>query len=127
MSWISLIELALIAGVPLILAVIGELTLQRAGMINIGLEGMLLAAALSAVFAARGTGSALAGVAGGIAGAAVLALLFGVMTIHLRADQVVTGAAINFIGAGVTAFLYGRSKSQLMSGVPILELRSAFV
>src|SRR5688500_5091064 len=113
MNWLSLTELALIAGVPLILAVMGEVALQRAGMINIGLEGMLLAAALSAVIVARETGSALTGILGGVAGAAILALLYGVMTIHLLADQVVSGAALNFISAGVTAFLYGRSRSDL--------------
>ena len=92
------IPLAIIASVPLLLAVEGELVLQRSGIINLGIEGMLLAAAFGAALTKS--------VAGGIAGAAIVALIFGVLAISLRADQIVTGTAINLLVLGATGFAY---------------------
>lgn len=92
------IPLAIVASVPLLLAVEGELVVQRSGIINLGIEGMLLAAAFGAAITSS--------VAGGIAGAMVVALIFGVLVIPLRADQIVTGTAINLLVLGVTGFAY---------------------
>lgn len=93
----SSVPLALVASIPLLLAVQGELVVQRSGMINLGIEGMLLAAA----FGATVTGS----IAGGIAGATIIAALFGVFAISFRADQIVTGTALNLLALGLTAFI----------------------
>ena len=103
-----MIELAIIATLPLLLAVEGELIVQRAGMINLGIEGMMLAAALTTV---------LFGFAGGIAGALLIALLFGIFTIHLRADQIVTGTAINLLALGVTGFVYREWNARIAGAV----------
>lgn len=84
----------------------GELIVQRSGMINLGIEGMMLVAAMTAVLTAQATHSAPLGFLGGIAGAALIALIFGLFTILLRADQIVTGTAINLLAAGVTSFVY---------------------
>lgn len=92
------IPLAVVAAVPLLLAVEGELLVQRSGMINLGIEGMLLAAA----FGATVTGE----VAGGIGAAAVIALLFGFFSIVLGADQIVTGTALNLLALGLTGFIH---------------------
>jgi ABC-type uncharacterized transport system permease subunit len=100
------IPLAIVASAPLLLAVQGELAVQRSGIINLGIEGMMLAAALAAAFTAHATASVTAGFLGGIAGAALVALLFGVFVIVLKADQIVTGTAINLLAAGATAFIY---------------------
>jgi general nucleoside transport system permease protein len=104
-----MIELALIATVPLLLAVEGELIVQRAGMINLGIEGMMLTAALTTV---------LFGFIGGIGGALLIALLFGVFTIHLRADQIVTGTAINLFALGITGFVYREWNDRIAGVVP---------
>src|SRR5205085_8180980 len=72
---------------------------QRSGMINLGIEGMMLAAAMTSLLIAPGF-------LGGIAGAAVMAALFGVFAIVFRADQIVTGTAINFLALGLTGFIY---------------------
>ena len=93
----DLLPLALLASTPLLLAVQGELVVQRSGMINLGVEGMMLVAAMCAV---------LGGPLAGIAGAAAVAVLFGIFTIALRADQIVTGTAINLLAVGLTSFLY---------------------
>lgn len=102
----SAIPLAIVASTPLLLAVMGELVLQRSGVINLGIEGMMLAAALTAVVTAHTTGSIVFGLLGGIAGALSVALLFGVFVIGMRADQIVTGAAVNLFALGLTSFAY---------------------
>jgi simple sugar transport system permease protein len=104
-----MIEIALIATVPLLLAVEGELIVQRAGMINLGIEGMMLTAALTTV---------LFGFIGGIGGALLIALLFGAFTIHLRADQIVTGTAINLFALGITGFVYRQWNGRIAGVVP---------
>lgn len=114
----EIVPLALMAGLPLLLAVLGETVLERSGMINIGLEGMLLVAAMSGVAAAQLTGSALAGLAGGVAGALAIAALFGLVTIQFRADQIVTGAALNFLALGATGILYRAFQDAFVADVP---------
>jgi len=119
------IELALIASVPLLLAVEGELVAERAGMINLGIEGMMLFASMTAVYAAQLTGGIAGGIAGsiagGIAGAALIALVFGAFAIHLRADQIVTGTAINLLALGITGFVYRELNETFTRAVPHIE------
>jgi ABC-type uncharacterized transport system permease subunit len=121
---LSIIPLAIVAATPLLLAVEGELVVQRSGMINLGIEGMMLVAAMTAVLAAQATKSVLLGFIGGIAGAALIALLFGVLVIALRADQIVTGTAINLLAVGATSFIYRElQQGQLfVQSVPQLKL-----
>ena len=106
MPGIDLLLLAIVASTPLLLAVEGELVVERAGMINLGIEGMMLAAAMTSVVAAEMTGSAIAGFAGGVVGAAAAGALFGLFAIVFAADQIVTGTAINLLAVGVTGFVY---------------------
>ena len=103
---IDAIILAVIASTPLLLAVEGELLVQRAGIINLGIEGMMLTAAIAAVVAGQLTGSAVVGFFGGVVGAAVMGAIFGWFAINRRADQIVTGTAINLLAAGATGFVY---------------------
>ena len=103
---IDAIVLAVVASTPLLLAVEGELLVQRAGIINLGIEGMMLTAAIASVVAGQLTGSAIAGFCGGIAGAALMGAIFAWFAIDRRADQIVTGTAINLLAAGATGFVY---------------------
>jgi simple sugar transport system permease protein len=80
--------------------------LQRSGIINLGIEGMMLTAALTAVVAAQLSGSVVAGFLGGIGGGLLIAALFGLFVIVLRADHIVTGTAINLLALGGTSFAY---------------------
>lgn len=116
-----MIELALIASVPLLLAVEGELVAERAGMINLGIEGMMLVASMTAVYAAQLSGSIPLGIAGGIAGATLIAAIFGAFAIHLRADQIVTGTAINLFALGITGFVYRELNDTFTRAVPHIE------
>ena len=113
-----MIELAIFATLPLLLAVEGELIVQRAGMINLGIEGMMLTAALTTV---------LFGLFGGIAGALFIALIFGFFTIHLRADQIVTGTAINLFALGATGFVYREWNDRIVGVVPRIDANAIAV
>ncbi|HEY0969641.1 MAG TPA: ABC transporter permease [Gemmatimonadales bacterium] len=90
---------------PLALAALGETVTERAGVINIGLEGSIIAGAFGALVAAG-----LAGVGAGFVGAALagtaVAVLFAIFAVGLRADQIITGTAVSLAGLGLTGALY---------------------
>jgi len=110
--------LAIVASTPLLLAVEGELLVQRAGIINLGIEGVMLTAALTSVIGAKITGSVALGVASGILGAAITTAIFGWFAIHRGADQIVTGTAINLLALGATGFIY---REMRLEGAPTLN------
>lgn len=91
--------------VPLALAALGELLVERTGLINIGLEGAILAGALGALVGASGYGVAL-GFASAIAAGTIVALLFVVFVVWVRADQIITGTALTLLSMGATGTLY---------------------
>jgi ABC-type uncharacterized transport system permease subunit len=84
-------------------------------MINLGIEGMMLTAAMTAVLTQQSTGSVIVGFAGGVAGALVIAMLFGLFAIRYKADQIVTGTAINLLALGVTGFVYKAAGGAMFS------------
>ena len=120
MPGIDVLLLAIVASTPLLLAVEGELVVERAGMINLGIEGMMLTAAMTSVIAVQTTHSVIAGFAGGVIGAAIIGALFGLFAIVFAADQIVTGTAINLLALGVTGFVY-REMSIFTRAVPRIE------
>jgi len=99
---VLLLSATLRVATPLILCALGALFCERAGLIDIGLEGKMLAAAFISAAAAAVTGSAVAGLLAGILIAQVLALLHGFACITHRGNQVVSGVAINILAAGLT-------------------------
>lgn len=90
---------------PLAFAALGECVSERAGVINIGLEGAIIAGALGGTIAAGIAGPAAGFVAGAVAGLLVAAL-FALFTVWLRADQIITGTAITLLAFGLTGTLY---------------------
>ncbi|HEU5434186.1 MAG TPA: ABC transporter permease [Thermomicrobiales bacterium] len=102
----AMLSAGLVAAVPLVVAALGEAVGERAGLLNLGIEGMMLAGAFFGFLAAYQTESAVAGMAAGIVAGMALGLLFGFLTITLRVDQVIVGLAITIFGGGLTAFLY---------------------
>ena len=92
---------------PLILAALGGLYSERCGVINIALEGMMLAGAFTAAAVTVFTHSSLIGVLAAVAAGLLVAALHAVATINYRADQVVSGTAINILFLGVPALLSG--------------------
>jgi ABC-type uncharacterized transport system permease subunit len=89
---------------PLIFAALGGLLSERAGVINIALEGMMLAGAFGAAAGTAATHSPWIGAAIGLASGATLAAVYGLFVIRLRANQIVAGAAINLLAFGLTPF-----------------------
>lgn len=93
------------ASTPLLLAAVGELVVERAGVLNLGVEGMMLAGAIAAFAAAEGTGSTSLGLLAALCAGMALALLFGLLTLTLQANQTATGLALTIFGRGFSALL----------------------
>jgi simple sugar transport system permease protein len=92
--------------VPLGLAALGELLVERAGLINIGLEGAILAGAFGALVGASAAGSVGAGFCAAAAGGLIVAILFALCVIWIRADQIIVGTALTLLSVGATGTLY---------------------
>ena len=109
-AWLTnsspLLHSTLIAATPLLLAALGETLVERAGVINIGLEGILLIGAFAGVVGSYFTGSPFIGLFLGGSSGALLAFLFAGLTIGLDADQIVVGVSINLLAVGLTGVLY---------------------
>lgn len=92
--------------IPLLLAATGEMISERAGVLNVGLEGMILAGAFFSFLAAWGTHSLFVGLVAGIAAGAAFGMLMAFVTVDLGADQIVVGIGINIVAVGITTLAY---------------------
>ncbi|MFC7233798.1 ABC transporter permease [Halosegnis marinus] len=117
-------ESALRLAVPIALAALGGIFAEKSGVINIGLEGLLIIAAFVAVWMAETTGSLLAGFWLGVLASTLLALLFAVVCIEYRADQIIAGLAVWLIALGLAPFasqvIYGGPNTATVGTVPTL-------
>jgi len=104
--WSALFAAMLRYATPLLFAALGGLFSERSGVINIGLEGMMLMGAFWGIWGAEVTGSWLVGLLIGMVSGALLALIHAVFSVSLRADQIVSGFSMNFLAAGITGFAY---------------------
>ena len=104
--WSALFAAMLRFATPLILAALGGILCERSGVINIGLEGMMLMGAFFGIFGADLTGSWLLGSLLGMAAGAALAVLHAVLSVGLRADQVVSGTGVNLLALGITGYVF---------------------
>jgi ABC-type uncharacterized transport system permease subunit len=125
-GWSALFAAMLRYATPLLFAAIGGLFSERSGVVNIGLEGMMLTGAFFGILGADKTGSWALGLAIGILAGGALALLYAVWAIHLRVDQIIGGTAMNFIALGLTGYLfvdiYGDRGTPEVSSVPDIHL-----
>ena len=103
---------------PLAFAALGETIVERSGVINIGLEGAIIAGAFGG-FVAAGSGSTWIGFAGAMIAGITVAAAFALLAIHIRADQIITGTAISLLGLGVTATLYRQLYGATGAGLSI--------
>jgi ABC-type uncharacterized transport system permease subunit len=92
---------------PLLLAALGGLYSERAGVINIALEGLMLAGAFTAAAVTHWAGNPVVGLVAAVVAGVAVALVHAVACIHFRADQVVTGTAINILMIGIPAMISG--------------------
>jgi general nucleoside transport system permease protein len=102
----SLIAQTFAFSTPLVFGAIGGMFSERSGVVNIGLEGMMLMGAFWGVYGADKGGSWVVGILVGMAVGAALALVYGFFAIHLRADQIVGGTAVNFLALGITGYFF---------------------
>ncbi len=93
------------AATPLLFAAIGELVVEKSGVLNLGVEGMMIVGAICGFATAVKTGSPALGFVAGAAGGCVLSLIFGVMTQYLLSNQVATGLALTLFGLGISALI----------------------
>ena len=103
---VGLLAATLRFATPLVFAAIGGIFNERAGVINIGLEGMVLAGAFFGIWATAWSGSWVVGILMAMAFGGLLATIHAYFSIHLRADQIVVGTAINFLALGITGYLF---------------------
>ena len=100
-----LIASLMVAATPILLAAIGELVVEKSGVLNLGVEGMMITGAICGFAVAVETGSPMLGFIGAAVGGAVLSLLFGVLTQYLLSNQVATGLALTLFGLGLSSLL----------------------
>ncbi|HTV73100.1 MAG TPA: ABC transporter permease [Candidatus Acidoferrales bacterium] len=104
-EFVAIVVATIAAGTPLVFAALGELVVERSGVLNLGIEVMMLAGALAGFAATAATNNPWIGAGAGMAAGAALALLFALLTISLMANQVASGLALSIFGGGLTAFL----------------------
>jgi len=103
--YIGLLGLVFSAGTALAIAALGLLINEKAGIVNLGAEGMMLCAAVAGVMVTVATGSTWAGLLAGMVAGGALAAIFGVLVIWLNTNQYATGLALSLFGGGFSAFV----------------------
>lgn len=123
----SLIAQTFAFGTPLVFGAIAGMFSERSGVVNIGLEGMMLMGAFWGVYGADKGGTWVMGLVVGMAAGGLLALVYAYFAIHLRADQIVGGTAVNFLALGITGYFFfqlynGNYVSEGVSTIPNVRI-----
>ncbi|KJE33958.1 ABC transporter permease [Thalassospira sp. HJ] len=106
MEWIVPFILTVItASTPLLLAATGELVTEKSGVLNLGVEGMMLVGAIAGFAVTASTGSAILGILAAVAAGTLISLIFAFLTLTLMANQVATGLALTIFGVGFSALV----------------------
>ncbi len=110
------------AATPLLYAALGELVTEKSGVLNLGVEGMMITGAVTAFAAATITGSSALGIVAGAAAATALSLIFALLTLSLVANQVATGLALTIFGIGFSALIGQGYVGTPLDALPKLDI-----
>ena len=102
---VALLAVAIVAGTPLLFAALGEVMAERTGVLNLGVEGMMLVGAVTGFMVTIITGNHWIGILAAAGGGAVLSAIHAFITITLKGNQVVSGLALTIFGTGTSGFL----------------------
>lgn len=121
--WVNVLSAGVSNGTALLFATIGELLAERAGVLNLGVEGMMLMGAVAAYSTASSTGDPWTGLIVGMLAGGLLSLLHALVVITLRADQVVSGLSLTFLGTGLSlVFGEGLSSVKNVATIPAFSI-----
>ena len=118
---VSVLAAAIRIATPILFAALGELVAERAGIYNMGLEGMMLMGAFAGWLGTYHSGSALVGLGAAVLAGLLMSLLFAFMVITLKIEQIVTGLALNLLASGLSTF-WLRSAFSDMKNVPGISI-----
>ncbi|HEB66215.1 MAG TPA: ABC transporter permease [Chloroflexi bacterium] len=123
MDWIVILQAGVASGTVLLFATLGEIFAERSGVLNLGVEGMMLIGAMSAFSVAVKTGDPWMGVLVAMLAAGLLSQIHAFITVTLQADQVVSGLALTFLGTGLSLVLgEGLSKAGTVALLPAFSI-----
>lgn len=121
--WVNILSAGVGNGTALLFATMGELLAERAGVLNLGVEGMMLFGAVTAYSVAFATGNPWIGLLAGMLAGGLLSLLHAFVVITLRADQVVSGLSLTFLGTGLSLVLgEGLASAKGVPTIPTLSI-----
>jgi simple sugar transport system permease protein len=118
----SILFATIVAGTSLIIVGLGELVTEKAGVLNLGAEGIMSVGAVAAFATAYTTHSPYLGILAGMAAGMVMSLLFAVAALTLMANQVASGLALSIFGVGLAAFVGKRYESVALGSVPPIRI-----
>ena len=110
------------ASTPLVFAAVGEVVVEKSGVLNLGVEGMMIVGAISAFAVGVTTDSAMLAIVAGAIGGASIAFVFGFLTLNLLANQVAAGLALTIFGLGFSSLLGYSYVGKTFPGLPKLEI-----
>ena len=121
-SAVAIIVGAIRAGTPLVFAALGELITEKSGVLNLGVEGMMLVGAVVGFMATVTTGSIFIGIIAAVIAGMLMSLIFGFLTLSLLTNQVATGLALTIFGVGLSAFLGIKYVGTPISGLKPVDI-----
>ncbi len=122
MEWLIIVVAAMQAATPLLLAGLGELTTEKSGVLNLGVEGMMIIGAVVGFIITFHSGSYILGAIGAMMAGGALAAFFGLLTIYLRANQVASGLALTVFGLGLSAFIGLSYEGKTLTSLSVIEV-----
>lgn len=120
--FLKILVASMAAGTPFVYAALGELITEKSGVLNLGVEGMMLVGAICGFIGMAKTGSLVVAVLCGMTAGALMSGIFAILTLSLMANQVASGLALTIFGVGLSAFLGLDYTSVALSGVPELPI-----